>query len=143
MLGQTHSFCSTSLPLTSTRWVQSTIKLFTVHTLTSVLSINLGSIKNYVILRIKPGATGREARKLSTVLCGPPPTPGKTILCLPIRKKLMATNRFPQNRESSRKARQPVQSSTWLLFAHLFLAHRGLISAGNFPNLHRTHEIDS
>ena len=79
MLEQNHSvlFCSTSLPLTGTRWVESTSKLCSVHSLTSVLSINFGSIKNYVTLIIKPGATGRGARKLSSVLCAPPPTPAK------------------------------------------------------------------
>ena len=39
------SFCSTSLPLTSTRWVGSTIILCTVYSLNSVLSINLINIK--------------------------------------------------------------------------------------------------
>ena len=34
------NFLSTSLPLTSTRWVQSTIKLCTVHSLTSAFLIN-------------------------------------------------------------------------------------------------------
>ena len=70
-------FCSTSLPLAGTRWIESTNKLCSVHSLASVLSINFGSIKSYVTLRIKPGATGREARKLSSVLCAPPPTPAK------------------------------------------------------------------
>ena len=41
-------FCSTSVPLTSTRWVQTTIKLFcTVHSLSSALSLNLSNIKKF------------------------------------------------------------------------------------------------
>ena len=41
-------FCSsTSLPLTSTRWVRTTIKLCNVHSLSSVLSLNLSNIKNF------------------------------------------------------------------------------------------------
>ena len=71
-LAKSHAFffCSTSLPLTSTRLVRSTIKLFALSTLTlsSALSINLGKI-NYFFEdkpfgkisgtpRIEPGAAG-------------------------------------------------------------------------------------
>ena len=63
-----HSFCSTSLPLASTRWVQSTIKLCTVHSLSSVLSLNVGNIKliflGIFLGGIEPGAAGWEARTL-------------------------------------------------------------------------------
>ena len=40
-------FFSTSLPLTSTRWVRTTIKLCTVHSLSSGLSLNLSDIKKF------------------------------------------------------------------------------------------------
>ena len=59
-------FCCTSLPLTSTRWVGSTTRLCTVHSLRSSLLINLGTP------RIEPRDAGWEAKMLSTVLCGPP-----------------------------------------------------------------------
>ena len=81
-LAKSHAFffCSTSLPLTSTRLVRSTIKLFALSTLTlsSALSINLGNINYFFedkpfgkISRIEPGAAGWEARMQSFVLCGP------------------------------------------------------------------------
>ena len=38
-------FCSTSLLLARTRWVQSTFELCAVHSLSSVLAINLGHIE--------------------------------------------------------------------------------------------------
>ena len=67
-------FCSASLPLTNTRCVRSTIKLSTVNSLSSGLSINLVNIKfgnKSGVLRIEPGATGREVIMLSTVLAAP------------------------------------------------------------------------
>ena len=69
----TEYFCSTIFPITSTRWVQSN-KYRAWHCLLSIsslLSINLDNIKFW------GGTPGfkpkrREARKLSTVPCGPP-----------------------------------------------------------------------
>ena len=60
-LGYLVIFCSTSLPLTSTKWVQSTIKLCTVLSLSSALSINLGNIEIENI---------RERRESNPVLLG-------------------------------------------------------------------------
>ena len=42
-------FCSTSLPLASTRWVCRTIKLGTVHSLSSALLINLSATSNWFL----------------------------------------------------------------------------------------------
>ena len=58
--------CSTSLTLTSTIWVRSTIKPFTVHSRSSVLLLNICnidfSLKNLGMPRTEPRAAGREAR---------------------------------------------------------------------------------
>ena len=40
-------YCSTSLPISSSRSVRSTIELCTVHSQSSAMSINLGNIKFY------------------------------------------------------------------------------------------------
>ena len=42
-------FCSTNLPLTSNKWVRSTIKLCSVLSLSSALSINISNIKKFRI----------------------------------------------------------------------------------------------
>ena len=68
-------FCSTSLHLTSTRWVWTTIKLCTVHSLSSGLSLNLGNIKKF-----RKNLGNAENRTLgwvrranaTSVLCRPP-----------------------------------------------------------------------
>ena len=60
-LGYLVIFCSTNLPLTSTKWVQSAIKLCTVHLQSSALSINLGNIEIENI---------RERRESNPVLLG-------------------------------------------------------------------------
>ena len=71
-------FFSTSLPLTSTRWVRTTIKLCTVHSLSSTLSLNLikatsrNSEKILGTLRIEPGPAGCEARMLPLRYADPP-----------------------------------------------------------------------
>ena len=41
-------FCTTSLLLTSTRQFQTTIKLFTVHSLSTAQLLNLGNIKKFL-----------------------------------------------------------------------------------------------
>ena len=66
-------FCSTSLALTSTRWVRSSIKLCFVHSPSNALAIYLENIefkKKLGMPRIEPRATWLEAKILSTVLCG-------------------------------------------------------------------------
>ena len=54
------------VPLTSTIWVRSTIKPFTVHSRSSVLLLNICnidfSLKNLGMPRTEPRAAGREAR---------------------------------------------------------------------------------
>ena len=101
------SFCSTSLPLTITRWVRSTIKPCTVHSHSKQckLSINLCNIElNFPFprefpwkterssfvgkkllgtQRIEPSTAGWEARTLSLRYADPTsPLPLLTLLCI-------------------------------------------------------------
>ena len=71
-------FCSTSLPLVSTRWVRLTSSSI-CPLFKAVPSINLSNIKRrkphrekfFGMPRIEPGAAGCKARMLAVVLCGP------------------------------------------------------------------------
>ena len=69
-------FFRTSLPLASTRWVWTTIKLCTVHSLSSALSLNLSNIKKF---RKNLGNAENRTRagwvwsaNATSVLCRPP-----------------------------------------------------------------------
>ena len=72
-------FCSTSLPLASTGWVVSTIKLCIVHLpFSSALSIYSTTLKSFLSEKdiqsrdLIPGQLGLKASTLTTVLYCPP-----------------------------------------------------------------------
>ena len=62
-------FCSTSVPLSETRWVRSNTKLCTVQSISSVLLMNLATSK-FSLEKFELEAAGQEAR---TQITAPPP----------------------------------------------------------------------
>ena len=76
-------FCSTNLPLASTRWVRSTFKLFhalSSHTSRALLSINLYSIKKFEFILKNHGDAENQTPAgwvRSSVLCWPPFVTGR------------------------------------------------------------------